>query len=48
MYPSEVSQAVLSELSWQVVIAAEEAGVVPVLEVNSHPVDGVQASPLTA
>ena len=47
MYPSEVSQAVLSELSWQVVIAAQEAGVVTVLAMNSHPSDGVSlASPL--
>ena len=47
MHPSEVSQAVLSELSCQVAVAVQEAGVVTVLAVNSHPSDGVsQASPL--
>ena len=47
MHPSEVSQAVLLELSCQVVVAVQEGGVVTVLAVNSHPSDGVsQASPL--
>ena len=47
MHPSEVSQVVLSELSCQVAVAAQEAGVVTVLTVNSHPSDGVSlASPL--
>ena len=47
MHPSEVSQAVLSELSCQVAVAAHEAGVVTVLAVNSYPSDGVSlASPL--
>ena len=47
MHPSEVSQAVLSELSCQVAVASQEAGVVIVLAMNSHPTDGVsQASSL--
>ena len=47
MHPSELSQVVLSELSCQVAVASQEAGVVTVLVMNSHPSDGVsQASPL--